>query len=94
MTRIALFLKSDRLVIFIKDNNGNKIDYKKVSNNEYEFVMPDTYVIIKPIYKEVGLINVSDILKSDDSNRLLISILFMLIGLGIGICIYKKKESR
>ena len=40
--------------IEITDEEGNEIEYHKTSNdNEYEFIMPDTNVLIKPIYKEI-----------------------------------------
>ncbi len=40
--------------IEIIDKEGNKIEYKKTNNeNEYEFIMPDTDVTIKPIYRKI-----------------------------------------
>ena len=40
--------------IEITDEEGNDVEYHKTSNdNEYEFIMPDTNVLIKPIYREI-----------------------------------------
>lgn len=40
--------------IIITDTEGNKISYKKTNNeNEYEFVMPDTDILIKPVYRKI-----------------------------------------
>ncbi len=40
--------------IEITDEEGNEVEYHKTSNeNEYEFIMPATDVLIKPIYREI-----------------------------------------
>ena len=40
--------------IEIIDENNNIIEYRKTSKeNEYEFIMPETNVVIKPIYKKI-----------------------------------------
>ena len=54
LVRFSIVPKKDYELqsINIIDENNNKIDYKKTDKEyEYEFVMPDTSVVITPIYK-------------------------------------------
>ena len=78
--------------IEIIDKEGNKIEYRKTSkDNEYEFTMPDTDVIITPSYRKIESINVPNTLKNPNTgDKLYIIILLLIAGLGMGTVIYKK----
>ena len=82
--------------IEIIDKDNNKIEYKKTKNdNEYEFIMPDTDVIIKPKYREIGSKNALGVLKNPNTeNKLSIILLLIIIVFVIETIIYKKKKSR
>ena len=78
--------------IKIIDQNNNEISFKSIGKNKYSFVMPDTDVTIKPLYR-----------KSDTSNNTIvnpktgITIIGLLISFIIGIYIYyviRKKYKR
>ena len=57
--------------------------------------MPDTDVTIEPTYRKIELINVSNTLKNPDTgNKHLIVLLLLIISLGIGSFLYKKRESK
>ena len=73
----------DELVI--KDENDNIINCIINDNNEYEFIMPNTNVVITPKF-------VKSIINPNTRNTLLIVLLSLPV-LGIGIYTYKKKES-
>ncbi len=82
----------------IIDMAGNKVEYKKTdNNNEYEFSMPDSNVVIKPIYKLVEtptVDNTAVVSNPNTSDKLLVIILLLFLSLGVGIFIYKKRESK
>ena len=81
--------------IEIIDKNNNKIEYKKLSNNNYEFKMPDTDVTIKLAYKKIEKLNVIDVLNNPNTgDRVFLIILLITISLWLGTIIYKKKESK
>lgn len=80
--------------IEIKDKNDNKIEYTKIRDNEYEFVMPDTDVIIIPTYRKIESINVPDTLKNPNTGTgISIIIIFMLIISSITYIIFKRKKN-
>ena len=77
--------------IKITDENGNNVEYKKTGKDEYEFIMPDTNVVITPVYKNIRLVNVPDTFKEIDyGNLLLISFFLLTIFFGIVVFINKK----
>ncbi len=77
--------------IIIKDEEGNIIEYRKVSDNEYEFTMPATNVMINPTFEKKEVID----LITNPETALKISIfLIAIISLGTGIYVYQKKESK
>ncbi len=85
--------------IEIIDKEGNKIEYKKTDNeNEYEFIMPDTDVTIKPIYRKIESIIDTEPEKKieieDNPNTgdmVLIMALVMMLSIGI-IAILRRKQ--
>ncbi len=81
--------------IKIIDKENNKIDYIKTKNeNEYEFVMPDTDVIIIPTYRTIESINVPDTLKNPNTGTgISIIIIVMLIISSITYIIFKRKKN-
>ena len=80
--------------IEIKDGNNNIIEYRKTNkDNEFEFVMPDSDVTIKPSYRKIDLNNVPDILENPNTgDKLLIILLLIITILGIGTLIKKEKN--
>ena len=79
--------------IDIIDEENNKIDYKKTNNiNEYEFVMPDTDVIIKPKYKLIPT-NSSNIINPNTGTGIYIIIIFMLIISSITYITIKRRKN-
>ncbi len=82
-------------IIEIKDEEGNKIEYKKTNKeNEYEFVMPDTNVTITPIYKKIESINVPNTVKNPNTRTgISFIIIFMLIISSITYIIFKRKKN-
>ena len=81
--------------IDIIDEENNKIDYKKTNNiNEYEFVMPDTDVIIKPFYRKIESINVPNTVKNPNTGTgIYIIILFMLVISSITYITIKRRKN-
>ena len=81
--------------IEIKDKEGNKIEYKKTNKeNEYEFVMPDSDVVIIPTYRKIESINVPDTLKNPNTGTgISIIIIVMLIISSITYIIFKRKKN-
>lgn len=79
------YLVSD---IIIMDSNGNKIEYKKTDNkDEYEFIMPNSSVTIKPVYKKID----NQIINPETGNKLSI-IVMMIIVSGLGSYLYQKNK--
>ena len=79
--------------IDIFDKLNNKIEFKKISSDEYEFIMPDSDVVITPVYRKIELINVPDILKNPNTGTgISIIILFMLIISSITYITMKRKK--
>ena len=79
--------------IDIFDKLNNKIEFKKISSAEYEFIMPDSDVVITPVYRKIELINVPDILKNPNTGTgISIIILFMLIISSITYITMKRKK--
>ncbi|MBR1936121.1 MAG: BspA family leucine-rich repeat surface protein [Bacilli bacterium] len=72
--------------IIIKDIKENLIDYKKTNTeNEYEFVMPDSDVSIKPVYKEL-------VIKNPNTGDYFLIIMIMTISaLSIRYCTKKEQ---
>ena len=65
--------------LVIIDEDGNEVEYRKVDDGVYEFIMPATDVVIKPIFKEKNIINI--ITNPYTGNKIII-VLFTLILLG------------
>ena len=81
--------------IDIFDKLNNKIEFKKISSDEYEFTMPDTDVTIKPIYKKLESINVPDILKNPNTGTgtfIVISIIALIVSLSLYFIMKRKKN--
>ena len=80
--------------IEIIDKEENKIEYRKTDKeNEYEFTMPDTDVVITPTYRKIESINVPDTLKNPNTGTgISIIIIFMLIISSITYIIFKRKK--
>ena len=73
--------------IIIIDENNNKIKYEKTSNkNEYRFIMPDTNVFIKPIYKKIETKKDNNIIDNPKTGMMIIFIIMLLLS----ICIISK----
>ena len=81
--------------IEIKDEEDNIIEYRKTDKeNEYEFTMPATDVVITPTYKKIESINVPDTLKNPNTGTgISIIIIFMLIISSITYIIFKRKKN-
>ena len=81
--------------ILITDSDGNKVEYKKTNKeNEYEFIMPDTDVVITPTYRKIESINVPDTLKNPNTGTgISIIIIVMLIISSITYIIFKRKKN-
>ncbi len=78
--------------IEIKDKEGNKIEYRKTDkDNEYEFTMPDTDVVITPVYRKKELTNNITNPKTGNKTIILITILFLIVSTTY-IIVRKKKE--
>ena len=80
--------------IEITDKDGKRIEYKKTDkDNEYEFIMPDTDVVIKPIYKKIAETSNNNIIIPFLNPKTKRNIFFMLIIIFLfGTVIYKKKR--
>ena len=64
--------------ILITDKEGNKIEYKKTDkDNEYEFIMPDSDVIIQPLFKKIA--NPNYIINPETGRNCLFFVLIMII---------------
>ncbi len=77
--------------ITIKDEDGNTIEYRKISDSEYEFTMPASDVTIIPTFKERSIIDVITNPKTGTPIIIVISILIIMV---IGTYLYRKKESK
>jgi len=79
--------------IEIIDKNNNKIEYKKTSkDNEYLFTMPETDVLIKPIYKKLPIKENNNIIVNPLTNNKFIRLLLLImLFFSIGIFLYRKK---
>ncbi len=83
--------------IEITDENGNIIDYQKNDNGEYSFIMPDSNVNIKPIYKKVdkpveepvvvGIENPNTI------DKIIVYVFILLLSFGIFIFLFRNKKT-
>ena len=77
--------------IEITDDGNNKISYRKTNNiNEYEFIMPDTNVLIKPFYRLIP--NNNSNIPNPNTKRQILLIVISIIILGIMTFIYIKKK--
>lgn len=66
--------------IKIIDAEGNKINYKKTNQkNEYEFIMPDTDVVITPIYRKIESSNANNTKKNPNTGTSVILIVLISI---------------
>ena len=82
--------KSDYLIerIEIKDANNNIINYRTTNtSNEYTFVMPNSNVIIKPIYKKAREMNAIDVLRNPKTETG-ISLIIITIVLFVSSIVY------
>ena len=81
--------------IEITDKEGNQIKYRKISkDNEYEFVMPDTDVVITPTYRKLESINVPDTVKNPNTATgmyVVISIIVLVFSSSIYFIMKKRK---
>ena len=81
--------------IEITDKEGNQIKYRKISkDNEYEFVMPDTDVVITPTYRKLKSINVPDTIKNPNTGTgmyVVISIIVLVLSSSIYLIMKKRK---
>ena len=76
--------------IEIKDKDGNIIEYRKTGKeNEYEFIMPDTDVLIIPVYKNKELSN--NITNPKTGIMILSYSILLLFGL---LCIWFIKKNK
>ena len=74
--------KVDRVII--KDTKDNIIEYKKTNtDNEYEFIMPDSDVTIKPVYKELVITN------PNTGDYFLVIMIMIISGLSVSYCTTK-----
>ena len=82
--------------INIKDKNNNIVDYTKIKDYEYEFIMPDTSVTITPIYKLVNKIIDTDSTKElnnpDTKDSIIIVITTIILSSIIVLSFLKKKK--
>ncbi len=75
--------------IIIRDSNKEEIPYKKISNNKFEFIMPDTDVLITPVYREIQ----NDNLANPKTYSLTIKILLIIVLIAyLGTIIYTHKK--
>jgi len=81
--------------IEIIDKDNNIIEYNKTNNkNEYEFIMPDTDVTIKPFYRKIESINVPNTLKNPNTGiEIYIIIIFMLVISSITYITIKRRKN-
>ena len=81
--------------IEIIDKDNNIIEYNKTNNkNEYEFIMPDTDVTIKPFYRKIESINVPNTLKNPNTGiEIYIIIIFMLFISSITYITIKRRKN-
>ena len=79
--------------IIIKDKNDNKINYKKLDNNKYEFIMPDTDVIITPKYRKIESLNVPNTLKNPNTGTGMYAVISLII-LVLSISLYMVMKKR
>lgn len=77
--------------LVITDEEGNEVEYTKVGDNEYEFVMPATNVLINPTFKEKNIVNI--ITNPYTGNKIII-VLLSLVLLGFFVYYLKDKELR
>lgn len=64
--------------IEIKDSEGNKVEYQKTEKeNEYEFIMPDSDVVIQPLFKKIEDPNY--IINPETGRNCLFFVLIMII---------------
>ncbi len=81
--------------IEIKDEEDNIIEYRKTDKeNEYEFTMPATDVVITPTYKKIESINVPDTVKNPNTGTgISIIIIFILVISSITYIIFKRNKN-
>ena len=77
--------------IKILDAEGNVIQFRKISVDEYEFTMPATNVTINPEFKKK---EIKDILTNPKTGFQATVVIITIISLGLGTYLYKKKESK
>ena len=66
--------------IIITDKNKNNIKYEKTSNkNEYKFIMPDSDVLIKPIYRKIGENNKNNVVKNPSTGIMFVFLTMLLL---------------
>ena len=77
--------------IEIIDNNNNKIEYTKTNKeNEYSFSMPDTDVVIKPLYRKIETNKPETLTNPKTGNKTII--IFLLIIVCAITMFFRKKE--
>lgn len=76
----------------IKDEDDKDIAYKEKSNNEYEFTMPATNVVITPQFREKNIVNIITNPKTSTQMICIVAGIFVIMILGVKI-VRKKKIS-
>ena len=74
----------------IVDQNGNEVEYKKVSEDEYEFTMPVTNVTITPEFRKTNIID--EITNPQTSTKFIGIIIAILIAYFAGYRNFKKEK--
>ena len=78
--------------IIIKDEDNNTISYRKLNNNKYEFDMPDTDVIITPVYKKIEIPQETTITVNPKTHTIFYTIIIISLLLWLGILISKARK--
>ena len=76
--------------IVIKDEEGNDINYQKLNENKYEFIMPDTNVIITPVYKKIEIITPEIV--NPKTHSIFYAVIIISLALWLGLLISKIKR--
>ena len=71
---------------------GSRFKRETNKENEYEFTMPDSDVIIKPIYRKLPIKENNNLINPLTNNKFIRTILLIILFFSIGIFLYRKKE--
>ena len=79
--------------IIITDAENNEIEYHSTDKeNEYEFTMPDTDVLIKPTYKKIEKPQETTIIVNPKTHTIFYTIIVISLLLWLGLLISKVKK--